>query len=242
MLAKIGEIVRQVALIALLTAFLEMLLPEKRMISYVRLVLGLFVVVAILTPLVEGFRFGPELDVTAWDLRLEAPGPAPIEQGRQMARANEEAALEIYRERLAGQIKALVGLVPGVKAAEVLVSVAGEGERLGAIRRVVVTVITGTSPPVEPVEAQGEAKPGPAPGAGGQAEPAREKSGLPGSPLETPDLAGPGSQLPPVSREPPAGVAKASGGEVEALQAKIKAMVAYFYSLDPGQVEVIIRK
>ncbi|KYH31379.1 stage III sporulation protein AF [Neomoorella mulderi] len=139
MLVKIGEIVRQVALIALLAAFLEMLLPEKKMTRYVRLVLGLFVVVAILTPLVEGLRFGPELDVTAWDLRLDPAAAAPVQQGREMARANEEAALEIYRDRLAGQIKALVSLVPGVKQAEVLVSLAGDKEHRGAIRRVVVT-------------------------------------------------------------------------------------------------------
>lgn len=140
MLAKIGEIVRQVALIALLAAFLEMLLPEKNITRYVRLVLGLFVVVAILTPLVEGLRIGPELELAAWDLRLDsAAAVTPVQQGKELARANEEAALEIYRNRLAGQIKALVALVPDVKGEEVTVEVAGDGERLGAIRRVVVT-------------------------------------------------------------------------------------------------------
>lgn len=140
MLAKIGEIVRQVALIALLAAFLEMLLPEKNITRYVRLVLGLFVVVAILTPLVEGLRIGPELELAAWDLRLDsAAAVTPVQQGKELARANEEAALEIYRNRLAGQIKALVALVPDVKGEEVTVEVAGDGERLGAIRRVVIT-------------------------------------------------------------------------------------------------------
>ncbi|CEP66055.1 Sporulation stage III, protein AF [Moorella glycerini] len=159
MLVKIGEIVRQVALIALLAAFLEMLLPEKKMTRYVRLVLGLFVVVAILTPLVEGLRFGPELDVTAWDLRLDPVAAAPVQQGREMARANEEAALEIYRDRLAGQIKALVSLVPGVKQAEVLVSLTGDKEHRGAIRRV---VITATLAGPETAKGGGDAPPPPA--------------------------------------------------------------------------------
>ncbi|MEW8958245.1 MAG: stage III sporulation protein AF [Moorella sp. (in: firmicutes)] len=140
MLVKIGEIVRQVALIALLAAFLEMLLPEKNITRYVRLVLGLFVVVAILTPLVEGLRIGPELELAAWDLRLDsAAAVTPVQQGKELARTNEEAALEIYRNRLAGQIRALVALVPDVKEEEVTVEVADDGERLGAIRRVVVT-------------------------------------------------------------------------------------------------------
>ncbi|OIQ58230.1 stage III sporulation protein SpoIIIAF [Moorella thermoacetica] len=140
MLAKIGVIVRQVALIALLAAFLEMLLPEKKMTRYVRLVLGLFVVVAILSPLVEGVRLGPDLDVAAWDLRLDPVTAAPVEQGRELAAANEEAALEVYRERLAGQIRALVALIPGISTADVLVRVAGEQGYRGAIRQVVVTV------------------------------------------------------------------------------------------------------
>ncbi|MBE3573628.1 MAG: stage III sporulation protein AF [Moorella humiferrea] len=139
MLAKIGEIVRQVALIALLAAFLEMLLPDKNITRYVRLVLGLFVVVAILTPVVESLRIGPELELAAWDLRLDQVAAAPIQQGKELARTNEEAALEIYRNRLAGQIRALVALVPEVKEEEVMVEVAGNGERLGAIRRVVIT-------------------------------------------------------------------------------------------------------
>ena len=155
MIVKIGTIVRQVALIALLAAFLEMLLPEKKMTRYVRLVLGLFVVVAILSPLVEGLRTGPDLDVAAWDLRLDPVTAAPVQQGREMAAANEQAALEIYRERLAGQIKALVGLIPGIQQVEVLVRVAGEQGYRGAIQRVVVTAtLTG------PGERQGGSKGG----------------------------------------------------------------------------------
>lgn len=153
MIVKIGAIVRQVALIALLAAFLEMLLPEKKMTRYVRLVLGLFVVVAILSPLVEGLRTGPELDVAAWDLRLDPVTAAPVQQGREMAAANEEAALELYRERLAGQIRALVTLIPGIRQVEVLVRVAGEQGYRGTIQRVVVTTtLTG------PGERQGGSK------------------------------------------------------------------------------------
>ncbi|APC08740.1 stage III sporulation protein AF [Neomoorella thermoacetica] len=140
MLAKIGVIVRQVALIALLAAFLEMLLPEKKMTRYVRLVLGLFVVVAILSPLVEGVRPGLDLDVAAWDLRLDPVTATPVEQGRELAAANEEAALEVYRDRLAGQIRALVALIPGIRTVNVLVRVTGEQGYRGAIQQVVITV------------------------------------------------------------------------------------------------------
>ncbi|MGI9860022.1 stage III sporulation protein AF [Moorella naiadis] len=161
MIVKIGAIVRQVALIALLAAFLEMLLPEKKMTRYVRLVLGLFVVVAILSPLVEGLRTGPELDVAAWDLRLDPVTAAPVQQGREMAAANDEAALEIYRERLAGQIKALLGLIPGIQQVEVLVQVAGKEGYRGAIERIIVTATLGTG--TTPAASKGMAGAGPSP-------------------------------------------------------------------------------
>lgn len=197
MLAKMGVIVRQVALIALLAAFLEMLLPDKKMTRYVRLVLGLFVVVAILSPLVEGVRTGPDLDVAAWDLRLDQVTATPVEQGRELAAANEEAALEVYRDRLAGQIRALVALIPGVRTADVLVRVAGGQGYRGAIREVAVTVTlaetgkTGTgkeggSGPQVRVEGI-EVKPG---AAGGDTSPPASGEPTAGSgnpPLEQPD-------------------------------------------------------
>lgn len=142
MLVKIGEVVRQVALITLLAAFLEMLLPGKKITHYVRLVLGLFVVVAIITPVVEDLRIGPELDVAAWDLRLNPVRAAPIETGKEMAEETEAEAINVYKERLAGQIKSLVTLVPGIESAEVLVDINEKQGYLGAVKRVVVTANT----------------------------------------------------------------------------------------------------
>lgn|GEM_PF-1009967 len=225
MLAKIGEIVRQVALIALLAAFLEMLLPEKKITRYVRLVLGLFVVVAILTPLAEGLRFGPELELAAWDLRLDPAAAAPVQQGREMARANDEAALEIYRNRLAGQIKALVTLVPGVKQAEVLVDVSGERERLGAIRRVVVTA---TLAGAETAKGGGDAPLSPAGNLPGTQELAPPETQLPRRPEQ---IAGQEEGLPSTAPQ-------ITAAEVQEIQSRIVTMITHFYGLEPGQVEV----
>ncbi|WP_258359239.1 stage III sporulation protein AF [Moorella sulfitireducens (nom. illeg.)] len=227
MLAKIGEIVRQVALIALLAAFLEMLLPDKKITRYVRLVLGLFVVVAILTPLAEGLRFGPELELAAWDLRLDPAAATPVQQGRDLARANEEAALEIYRERLAGQIRALVTLVPGVKQAEVLVDLSGDKERPGAIRRVVVTATLESEEPVKGSPDASPVPPGNLPGTQGAVTPETQFPGRP-------------EQITEQEKGQPAIAPQITPAEVEEIQSRIVTMITHFYGLASEQVDVRI--
>ena len=257
-MARIGEIVRQVALIALLAAFLEMLLPDKKMTRYVRLVLGLFVVVAILSPLAEGLRLGPEMDVAAWDLRLDPVTDVPAQQGQEIARANAEAALELYRQRLAGQIKALVSLVPGVKTVEAQVSVDNEKECRGAIRRVVVIVTLGepaSAPP--PIEVERiEVQPGTKPDSDANNEPMGETA--PGEEAKSDLAVIPEPVLPEkqLSEEPaqapgevagaeqksPSPAATVTQDEAQQLKARIIAMITHFYGLEPGQVEVLFVK
>lgn len=140
LLKIIGEIVRQVALIAILAGLLEMMLPQRSMSRYVRLVLGLFILVAILSPLAESFSRGEVLDVIAWDLRPQSVEVGSASPAQTWATASEEAALEIFRKRVASQMRALISLIPGVKTAEVEVEVEQDKSQIGKILGVVVTV------------------------------------------------------------------------------------------------------
>jgi len=240
----------------MLAAFLEMLLPERKITRYVRLVLGLFVVVAILTPLVEWLPYGSSLEVAAWDLRLDAASASTaVQQGLEMAAENENAALQVYRDRLASQIKALVTLVPGVKSAEVLVDVASEHGYRGIIQRVAVVAYLeepekqkgGGSTSlieVERVKVKPEAATGEFPGAYQDKQPLPEEgekiNGIQGG-VESPV---PDNQLPQVNVPGPedknlqAGAATFTPAEVQQIKARIIDMITHFYSLDPGKVEV----
>lgn len=154
MLKVIGEIVRQVALIALLAGLMEMLLPQQALSKYVRLVLGLFVVVAILSPLATSFTQGKALEVISWDMR-----PGIGEEGFKVSegavvRNEEGTTLEIFQRRLSTQMRALLTLIPGVEDTEVKVEVEPGSPRNTKIRRVYVSVILGKETQPEEIEAR----------------------------------------------------------------------------------------
>ncbi|SMB98586.1 stage III sporulation protein AF [Thermanaeromonas toyohensis ToBE] len=152
MLEVIGEIVHQVALIALLAGLMEMLLPQQALSKYVRLVLGLFVIVAILSPLAASFSRGKTLEVISWDLRPDTREEGfKVSQGA-LTRIEEETALEIFRKRLSSQMRALLALIPGVEDTQVQVEMEPGNPRNTKIRRVHVTAVLGRETRPEEVE------------------------------------------------------------------------------------------
>ncbi|MCG0277610.1 MAG: stage III sporulation protein AF [Thermanaeromonas sp.] len=153
MLEVIGEIVRQVALIALLAGLMEMMLPQQALSKYVRLVLGLFVIVAILSPLAESFSRGKALEVMSWDLRPGSELEFKVSEG-VMAGSTEGTALEIFQKRLSSQMRTLVALIPGIKDIEVQVEVEPGSPHNTKIRRVHVSVVLDKEASPEEVEAR----------------------------------------------------------------------------------------
>lgn len=241
MLTKIGEIVHQIAFIALLAAFLEMLLPEKRITRYVRLVLGLFVVVAIITPIAEGLRYGKDMDVTSWDLRIQQQVADPLYRGKALAEENMEEALKLYSERLAGQIKALVILLPEIETAEVVVDVASAAGQMGAIKSVAVVAYlakqTKQEVPSTDMVPEQEIHFDRTSLTAGDEEKVREKTNG-----ERPELTGilnngksliePGRDIEPQKYKEP------TKDEIERIRSRIVEMISHFYGIQPGVVQV----
>ena len=60
------ELVRSLAVIIIFTSFMEMLLPNSKMKNYVRLVLGLFVIVIILNPVLAFLDSSKDFSIQAW--------------------------------------------------------------------------------------------------------------------------------------------------------------------------------
>jgi len=111
-------LVRNLALILLLATFLEMLLPNKSMRGFVQMVMGLFVISAVLTPITTILHTPLSMDIPAWTATIPQDLPAIAVEG-QGAKIGGDAVQEQYRKILINQIKALALGTPGVGDAEV---------------------------------------------------------------------------------------------------------------------------
>lgn len=164
------EIVRNLVLnlivIAVLAVFLEMLLPSGDMRRYVRMVMGLLIVIAVLQAAGNLIRGGWQLDMPVPAQAGPSSGASGLTDimagGRRLAADAQAQALEQYRQGLARQIAALAGMngrltVWGV---EVALYEDKNDRKFGQIRQV--RLILGTAPAVaerknplvEPVKVQ----------------------------------------------------------------------------------------
>lgn len=111
-------LVRNLALILLLATFLEMLLPNKSMRGFVQMVMGLFVISAVLNPITTFLHTPLSMDIPAWTKTTPQDLPAIAVEG-QGTKIGRDAVQEQYRQILINQIRALALGISGVGDAEV---------------------------------------------------------------------------------------------------------------------------
>lgn len=111
-------LVRNLAVILLMATFLEMLLPNRSMRGYIQLVMGLFVISAVLAPVTSFLKLPLTMEIPAWSTvpAQDLPVLAADHQGSKIGR---DAVQEQFRQILIHQIQALTVGVSGVKDAEV---------------------------------------------------------------------------------------------------------------------------
>ncbi|MFA6808701.1 MAG: stage III sporulation protein AF [Eubacteriales bacterium] len=112
------ELIKNLAFILLLATFLEILLPEKSMRGFVRLIMGLFVISAVLTPVTSIFNMDFVNEVPAWTTTSSRDMPV-LASGVDSDNVGREAVREQYRKILINQIKVLVLNIDGIKEVEV---------------------------------------------------------------------------------------------------------------------------
>lgn len=115
---SLRELVRSLAVIIILTSFIEMILPDAQMKRYTRLILGLFVILLILNPVLVFLDDGSGFAAQGWaspddSSRLEEI----LDDAQQISGQSQEAAIKQYAGRLEQQISALVKLAPEVEDA-----------------------------------------------------------------------------------------------------------------------------
>lgn len=145
--------IRNLAIILLLATFMEMLLPNNSMRGYVQLVMGLFVISAILNPLTTFLHHPLELEIPAWTAAPSQDMPVLAADG---AKLGKDAVEVQYRLILEHQIRALALGVTGVGDAAVEINLGQSSPSFTDQPRISGVEITlsaaqGTVEPVQPV-------------------------------------------------------------------------------------------
>lgn len=210
------ELVRNVALIILIASFIDLFLPGKNMERYLKLIIGLFVVVSVLNPIMAFLGKSQAVEITAWQYQPadERELESIFRQGEEIAKVTRDAAWEEYKKRVERQIVSLVKLVPRVKEVQVDVRFENRDKAYyGSIRRVVMVAA------VEAKETAGVSN---------------KNTGMQIAPVENVEIgsrAGPGE--PEDSRQE-----LLTMDERKAIETRIKEVVCDFYGLQPSQVTV----
>lgn len=115
---ELKELIRNLAFILLLATFLELLLPNKTMKGFVQVVMGLFVIAAILNPLTSFLNMDYENKVPAWVKVSSTDMPVLAAEGEK-ADTGKTAVREQYKKIVINQIKILISAIDGVESTEV---------------------------------------------------------------------------------------------------------------------------
>ncbi|QQZ60860.1 stage III sporulation protein AF [Paenibacillus sonchi] len=150
----LGDWLRELILVVLLAAFVEMLLPSKSMERYARLVLSLLVLLTLLSPIVsmlKGDATGAlslamnQQEQQGGVLTGAGKGAGSLEKiladGRMLAAGAQEQSLKLAAEEVAGQMRDQIAGSTGLQGARVTVKL-GMGSASGSPGDEAVPVIT----------------------------------------------------------------------------------------------------
>ncbi|AHF07407.1 stage III sporulation protein AF [Desulfitobacterium metallireducens] len=114
---NLQTLVRNLAIIILLASVLEMLLPNKSMQGFVKLVMGLFVISAVLDPLTALLHLPQSTSIPAWtEVRSQE---LPVLAGNNGLDIGRNAVQEQFKQIVENQIEALVLGISGVDQVKV---------------------------------------------------------------------------------------------------------------------------
>jgi len=122
-MSVLTDLVRNIMLIILLTSFLDMIMPSHSMQRFVKVVMGLFVLIALLNPILNLIDKEQELEAFVWQEEelYEAQFNSVLEQGEHLQKVNQEILWNTYQQKIEKQMETLILTVDGVEKAEVQV-------------------------------------------------------------------------------------------------------------------------
>ncbi|PKM81293.1 MAG: hypothetical protein CVU89_09775 [Firmicutes bacterium HGW-Firmicutes-14] len=136
-------IVKSILIIIMMTAFLEIVLPRSDMKRYINLIIGLFVIIAVLNPFLSLVSKPLDFDVLGLEgAQGSSDTESLIKKGKDIAQKGREQAVSSYKEKLSGQIMALSAFYRDANVTRADVDIVEDpgDEDFGQIRKVVLIV------------------------------------------------------------------------------------------------------
>ena len=135
--------VKSILVIILMTAFLEIVLPRSDIKRYINLIIGLFVIVAILNPILALVNKDFDFEVLSRvpDSSTQDTGEL-ISRGKELARSRDNRVAAEYRDKLENQIKSLSGLYQDAEIKDVTVDMVDDTAEpdFGKINKIIIRV------------------------------------------------------------------------------------------------------
>lgn len=142
----IREMVQALIIIVVLAVFLEMLLPQSSMRPYIKTVMGLLIIIAVLQVATGVVREGAMADVPRFLEDAPARGDVPLAEvmagGKVIGEGSRALALENYRSGIQKQVLSMARIYPNILVREATVEVADQPDSLnsGQITRISLVV------------------------------------------------------------------------------------------------------
>ncbi|MFM9279075.1 stage III sporulation protein AF [Paenibacillus jiagnxiensis] len=134
----LGEWLRHLVMVVLLAAFVDLILPSRSMERYVRLVLSLLVLLALISPIAQLLRGNPAAELRQAFLaqeRAESGQQQSLErilaQGQQLQRKQEQTAMQYAAGEVARQMKGQIEQETGERVQSVEVAFAQDEQAAG---------------------------------------------------------------------------------------------------------------
>lgn len=110
------EIVRSLLVIIIVSSFLEVLLPDGSVKPFVRFAIGLFVLLAILNPVLSFLHNDKNFKIDFWDYKADSSLEKEImDNGQELNEQIVGQNTDFVKQKIEGQISAVVMLVAGVE-------------------------------------------------------------------------------------------------------------------------------
>lgn len=145
MMAEITEWVKSIVMVVLFATFLEFLLPASSMQRFVRVIMGLFIMLSILNPLIHVLHSQLLPEPVAVFGNPAAKSTEVERISREAAKGRSQLTHEMYRKDLANQIRALVMAIEGIAEVRVAVDTNDQegSKNIGAIKHITLYVQPG---------------------------------------------------------------------------------------------------